>query len=265
MRRLAMPLAIALVTAACGVDQTGRDVTARNLSTGEVSTFPEDSVPPGWAACSDPACTPPASVACQDLGAEVCTLNPECRLEEHLWCTGESCACAACMPGPGCPPCDCPPPAPPVCEYTCLPKLPLLCEELTNQASCAARSDCSWGQFRCPAMACSDDKPCPPCEASCIATPPQTCDALDELACKARPDCSWGQHVCPACLGPGCECNPFCAPAVAPPPVTCQPADCGAVPEIAYVCPDGSSVGLTLCALQASGKCGWEPECPRSF
>jgi hypothetical protein len=42
--------------------------------------------------------------------------------------------------------------------------------------------------------------------------------------------------------------------------VTCTPSDCAgdlAVPAIAKVCPDGTSVGATLCAAQSDGKCGW--------
>ena len=47
--------------------------------------------------------------------------------------------------------------------------------------------------------------------------------------------------------------------------VTCAPADCAGipVPEPAKVCPDGTSVGETLCTAQGDGKCGWSfPACP---
>ncbi|MGH7438927.1 MAG: hypothetical protein ACRENE_24840, partial [Polyangiaceae bacterium] len=45
----------------------------------------------------------------------------------------------------------------------------------------------------------------------------------------------------------------------------CTPSDCAglAAPAIAKVCPDGSSVGATLCTRQSSGKCDWGfPACP---
>jgi hypothetical protein len=45
----------------------------------------------------------------------------------------------------------------------------------------------------------------------------------------------------------------------------CTPADCAglAAPAIAMLCPDGSSVGATLCTRQASGRCDWGfPACP---
>jgi Antistasin family len=45
----------------------------------------------------------------------------------------------------------------------------------------------------------------------------------------------------------------------------CTPADCAglAAPALAKLCPDGTSVGATLCARQASGQCDWAfPACP---
>ncbi|MGH7269902.1 MAG: hypothetical protein ACREJ3_05675 [Polyangiaceae bacterium] len=45
----------------------------------------------------------------------------------------------------------------------------------------------------------------------------------------------------------------------------CTPADCAglASPALAKMCPDGTSVGATLCTRQASGPCDWGfPECP---
>lgn len=45
----------------------------------------------------------------------------------------------------------------------------------------------------------------------------------------------------------------------------CTPSDCAglAAPAIGMVCPDGSSVGATLCTRQSSGKCDWGfPACP---
>ncbi len=45
----------------------------------------------------------------------------------------------------------------------------------------------------------------------------------------------------------------------------CAPADCAALaaPALAKMCPDGTSVGATLCTRQASGQCDWGfPACP---
>jgi hypothetical protein len=45
----------------------------------------------------------------------------------------------------------------------------------------------------------------------------------------------------------------------------CTAADCAglAAPAIAMACPDGTSVGATLCAREASGQCNWAfPACP---
>jgi hypothetical protein len=45
----------------------------------------------------------------------------------------------------------------------------------------------------------------------------------------------------------------------------CTAADCAglAAPAIAKTCPDGTSVGATLCAREASGQCNWTfPACP---
>jgi len=45
----------------------------------------------------------------------------------------------------------------------------------------------------------------------------------------------------------------------------CMPADCAglAAPALAMLCPDGTSIGATLCTRQASGTCDWGfPACP---
>jgi hypothetical protein len=45
----------------------------------------------------------------------------------------------------------------------------------------------------------------------------------------------------------------------------CTPADCAglAAPQLALACPDGTSVGATLCARRANGQCDWGfPPCP---
>jgi hypothetical protein len=45
----------------------------------------------------------------------------------------------------------------------------------------------------------------------------------------------------------------------------CTPADCAGLPapQLAILCPDGTSVGATLCAREANGQCNWTvPPCP---
>lgn len=256
MRHLAALLSLALLASACGhTPVTDQQVTAMNLGTGEVKTFGSPGeVPAGWGICTDATCSVPPPVPCQQLGEKVCTMNPECRLKE-VWCEGEACACPACQPGMSCLPCNCPPPQPPKCEYTCIPKLPLLCEELTDEKSCTARTDCSWGQLACPQVACLEGQPCPPCPSTCVAKAPETCGQLDETDCKTRKDCVWGTMPCTA---PGCV-NPACWPT---PIQACGANDCGAAPAIAKLCPDGSAAGM-VCAKGANGSCGWQfMDCP---
>lgn len=234
---------VILLLGACG--DPGNRVQARNLSTGEVRTFgSEGEVPPGWSVCQDEACSVPPQVPCESLGSEICALNPGCRLKV-LWCRGgagpDSGAAASSE----------------TCETTCIPRLPLLCEELTEQAACQARPDCQWGQFLCPSLGCQEGTQCPPCPFSCQAEAPLTCDALGEADCRARPDCEWGANACPTCTGAGCpECEPLCQPAGLPP---CNPEDCGPTTTAKYLCPDGITwAGPGVCVRQPTGECASE-------
>ena len=315
------------VIVSCGraLDDDKGPLKALNLSTGDVKEFSSPGeVPAGWAPCSDPSCgSVPPSVPCANLGEAVCTLNPQCRLKK-LWCQGSS----GTVPGwpgggsggseptdPSCPAVT--PPSPdfcpdgniePVvdqngctkgyscvkppeeeCVYACLPKAPLLCEELTNEKDCAARTDCEWGPGVCPAIACAPGTPCPPCPSMCQAKAPPTCQELDEQSCKARSDCSWGATVCPACAeadGTPCECKSFCQPndptpsppptdpsdptdpTPAPPPTTPEPV-CKVTGCSGTVC-SATDVATTcewaewyacykqaVCEQQANGTCGW--------
>jgi hypothetical protein len=243
MRRLTWIAALAMLLGACGDDD--ETVLARNLSTGELSSFAKSQVPPDWVPCSSDDCPIPSTVPCQKLGPKVCTLHPECRLKE-LWCQGEGCACAACAPGASCPPCDCPPPKPPVCEYSCIPKLPLLCEELKDAKQCAARTDCEWAEGPCPAMPCSSDQPCPPCAKSCRTKSPAICQQLDEKQCLARSDCQWEPLACTAvCIDDGkggclpCPQKGVCAPKSPLPP----PCPTIAAPPPGY-CAGGKIVAI---------------------
>jgi hypothetical protein len=229
-------LGLCLLVASNGCGREETSTRARNLATGEIQTFAGE-VPPGFAPCTDPTCSIPPSVPCEQLGDAVCTLHPDCRLKE-LSCVSEGCACAACAPGATCPPCTCPPPKPPVCEYACIPKLPLLCSELTAEKDCLGRTDCEWAQLDC-AMPCVTGQPCPPCGGGvCIDKPvPSTCQGLGEQLCKARPDCEWEALACTmecrddgkgGCLpcDPAGTCQP--KPVVPPPPTACKSAlDCG--------------------------------------
>jgi hypothetical protein len=231
MKRLTWIAALAmtgLLFSACGEDEM---VLARNLSSGEILAFAKGEVPPDWVVCSSEDCPVPPSVPCQKLGAKTCTLSTECRLKE-LWCSGETCACAPCEAGKTCPPCGCPSTKPSVCEYTCIPKLPLLCEELSDEKTCLTRSDCEWDQVpcACPAV-CEDDgngncKPCPPCAKTCRAKTPPICQNLGEKECSSRADCQWDVLACAAvCIDDGkggclpCPAKGVCNPkTVVPPP-----------------------------------------------
>jgi hypothetical protein len=193
--------AVLLVTASC--DGPGdEEVTAMNLSTGDTQTFSSASgVPEGWATCTDVTCSNIATtVPCTSLGQKVCTLQPECRLKE-VYCTGSGTTSSngTTTGGQG------------SCTYTCIAKLPLLCEELPLMSGCIARADCEWGATVCPACATQNGLPCP-CTASCRTKAVATCDLLDAAQCKARLDCTWLIAPCP--LGVACG---TCEPAAAQP------------------------------------------------
>lgn len=219
-------LALGLTLSACGGEDG--DVLARALDTGELKSFPSaGDVPPNYYVCPDPTCTLPPSVPCDQLGDQACVMSPTCRLKK-LWCSGTGTV----PPSPVDP--NMPPPPPPVekCEYQCIPKLPLLCEELTAEQACSGRSDCEWAQGPCPMAPCDPNGVCPPCPSSCRAKAPPTCAQLDEQTCGARSDCEWQQLACPAVceddgMGgckpcpPSGQCapkNPVCPPNVYMPP-----------------------------------------------
>jgi hypothetical protein len=159
------------------------------------------------------------TAACGKLTTQTCTLNPKCQLKK-ISCVTPECVCAGCQPGMTCLPCNCPTPQP-VCTYDCVPKL--TCEKITNEKSCVARTDCSWGQFICPDVACKAGQACPSspssspsCPFTCASKPPKTCSLLNELSCKARKDCVWGQiEVCSMTCAPGAACTP-CTPICSP-------------------------------------------------
>ena len=218
-------LALGLTLGACG----GEDgpVLARGLDSGELKTFPSPGdVPPGYYVCPDPTCTLPPSVPCDQLGDQACELSPTCRLKT-LWCSGTV------SPDPSDP--SQPPPPPPVekCEYQCIPKLPLLCEELTGEQACSGRSDCEWAQGPCPMASCDQNGVCPPCPFTCRAKTPPTCAQLDEQTCSTRSDCEWeqlncaavcqddGQGGCLPCKAGQCTPKNTICPAMAPQPPSC--------------------------------------------
>jgi hypothetical protein len=264
-------LALAIVVSGCGDRAAGDDgVRARNLLTGEIKDFPStDDIPPDWVTCSTPDCTIPPSVPCEKLSEAVCTLNPNCRLKK-LWCEGDGVVAPDGTPGtsdgsepggtpgtgdgsdPGTPgtgdgseppsPGTTPPspPAPPKCKYQCIPKLPLLCDELNDEKQCKARSDCEWDMLACPAI-CQDDGKggCLPCPAKgfCRAKTPPICQSIaDKQQCTARPDCEWEPLACimiypppPGCTDPNAgTCKPKspvpppCPTLPAPPPDYCK-------------------------------------------
>ncbi len=269
-----LPLILGWALAGCGGEQ-GSAIAARDLSTGEVKTFPSPGdVPPGWETCSDDPCTIPAEVPCDTLGPAVCTLSSACRLKE-LWCgatvsTGG--AGASSNGGASAPSAD-------QCEYVCIPMLPLLCEEVTDQSQCAGRSDCEWAKADC---VCSTAGPCT-CASSCRPKTDPTCQELGEAECSQRQDCRWGTNTCPACApqtgGSACTCPASCQPATQV--EDCRPDECPATSSTGqsgsqpsgsgYICPGGTSVdGPTgRCVRNAAGQCGWElshcPPVPQGF
>jgi len=267
MNRLTWIAALAgLLLSACG-DEHG-SVLARNLSTGEISSFPEGAVPPDWAVCSSDDCPVPSTVDCAKLGATVCPLSSECRLKE-LWCDQATCACAACEKGKTCPPCDCPPPA---CKYACVPKLPLLCEELSTGNACGARADCEWTDTdcACPAICQDDGKggcvPCPPCGKSCRTKVPAICQQLDVAQCLGRSDCQWETPACPAiCQDDGkggclpCDAEGGCMPKnpvkpPCPPQPTPSPTYCPGGKIVETTDANGCVIGFT-CAIPDDNGC----------
>jgi hypothetical protein len=231
-------LRMALATALCcgallvvgllaGCGNIDGDVLARDLDTGELKSFPTPGdVPPNYYPCPDPTCTLPPSMPCEKLGTKACELHPGCRLKV-LWCSGTTPPPQPTDPaqplptdGAGTSPGS---PIDPNCNYSCIPKKPLLCEELADKNQCAVRPDCEWGPQVCPMIACADGDPnCVPCppEACQKKAPPQCGDVKGEKACGARSDCEW---MVPACMAPG-HCDPFCGPKqiscppIAPPP-----------------------------------------------
>ena len=234
----ALTLALVLFVAfpGCGGEEDTA-VRARNLTTGEIQTFAsQGDVPSDWVVCQSVDCPVPPSVPCQDLSETVCTLNPECRLKE-IWCEGTVSVDAdgntTTSPDTK-------------CEYECIPKLPLLCEELTDQQQCLVRPDCDWGAFNCP-MICMDDGKggCLPCPSGCYTKAPPICQSLtDEKACTARSDCEWDMAVCPAiCQDDGkggclpCPATGTCRPKTPVPP-PCPPV---ASPPPGF-CPNGTIV-----------------------
>jgi len=234
-------LALVLMLAGCGGDDPS--VQARNLLTGEVQTFPsKDEVPPDWIVCDTPDCTVPPAVPCQKLSEKTCKLNPNCRLKV-LWCEGTG---TVSSDGSSTTTTE-------TCKYQCIPKLPLLCEELTGEQQCVTRTDCEWAQGPCPMMCADDGKGgCLPCPYSCRTKAPPICQSLlDATQCQARPDCEWEPLACAAvCIDDGKGgCLP-CDPAGTCKPKTVVPPPC---PTIAPPPPGFCTGGKIVYQKDASG------------
>ncbi len=216
MKTLALIVSTALLLLAAGCGELEDGVLARNLTTGETQYFAKGSVPDGWSACPDPACSIPKSVPCQKLGKKVCSQRKDCRIKT-LWCTGSGTTPSKPGGAPGGPGGI----LPDKCKYQCIPKLPLLCDELKAKNACVSRPDCQWAKGPCPALACAPGTKCPPCPSSCRKKSKPICKALGKNQCAARPDCQWNAGPCPACYPPTgpCKCKPgSCGPKAPPPP-----------------------------------------------
>lgn len=223
MRRLVLLTlgSVLVLGPGCGGEESG-PVRARNLTTGEIESFDSESdIPTNYAPCTDAACSVPSSVPCQSLGTKVCPLHPACRLKK-LWCMGSGSS----SPGGGAGSSDSSAGSgssgstTEQCQYTCIPKLPLLCEELLLQKECQARTDCEWSQANCP-LACPEGGACPECPSVCQSKQAATCQTLAETTCKGRSDCQWTPGVCTSgCTGPTCckagTCQPKSIPPVCP-------------------------------------------------
>ena len=188
-----------LVGVGCGGEEDA--VLARNLATGQIQSFSsEGEIPPGYTKCGDPTCSIP-NVPCGKLGPKVCLLNPGCRLKE-LWCTGTGTV----TPGGGSTVTS------EECEYACIPKLPLLCDEIVDGSKCLARPDCEWTQGPCPMVSpCAPGSSCPPvppCPFSCKtkATPPPP-----PVGCKSNLDCAKPCPTSPCAPGATCPPDPPCS------------------------------------------------------
>jgi hypothetical protein len=220
-----------LLTSGCGSEKDSA-VKARNLSTGDIESFPSaGSVPSGYSTCTDDGCTVPGGTPCENLGPAVCPLLSECRLKE-LWCSGTassgsgssgsgSSGSGSSDPGAtGTDPTQ-------KCEYSCIPKLPLLCEELSDEKACIVRADCEWSLSMCPACDAKDRPDLCQCKPSCqtkIAPPPPV---PPSVACKSNADCGKAE-LClfkSGCglMGPGaCQTRPQACPAVYSPVCGCN-------------------------------------------
>ena len=127
---------------------------------------------------------------------------------------------------------------------------PHACSEL-DEPSCLARTDCS------PVFGEGDPSDPDP-YAGCIDAGPATCDVSE---CGPAPGAP--AYICEdGSIGGNtgrCLANPdgTCGWEFRDCPIEC---DCGALPAIARICPDGS-VGVPECRHRADGTCDWEHVC----
>jgi eight-cysteine-cluster-containing protein len=253
----------------CDNREVPGEIKVRDLTTGNVTTHPAgESLPGGSIICGDPDCSIPKEIACSSLGQEVCLLQPECRLKE-VWCMGQATSSSDSSSSNGGEGASSEPKT--SCEYICIPKLPLLCEELTEEQACSDRADCTWGAFQCPACADINGQGCE-CKPTCQTRSVPVCQGLTEQDCQKRADCGWNQAVCPECgADRDCGCSAICQPIsepqptpITPPIGECRPTGCSG-----EVCSDREVVtdcvvadhfecfNLTACARMANGTCGW--------
>lgn len=121
-----------------------------------------------------PPCEPTFEKYCQYVQKECatdadCGAGWACQAQESC-SAGGGCACPDCGPDMECPPCDCPPPEPPVCEVTghwCA----------VAETPCTADADCP-ADFQCVARTLGGDCACPPCACD-PAAGPCDCPACD--------------------------------------------------------------------------------------
>ena len=189
--------------------------------------------------------TRPTPTACEDLDEAACTARADCRAD---YSHEGMCACPACEPGAGCPPCE--------CNETetflgCVTPGP--CEGL-DEAACNAAPGCE-AQYAlppCVAQCDSDDE----CDVFICPDEPVYVGCTEPVQCGPVCDiwCEFGHAIDEN----GCElcaCNP-------PPPV------CGPVCDI--WCEFGNVIdenGCELCACNPppGPTCTSDAECPNGF
>jgi hypothetical protein len=131
--------------------------------------------------------------ACERFNERQCLAHPNACEPVYVE-VGTGCACAACPAGETCPPCDCPPPAPPVRQFQSCQKVDP-CSRL-DELACRANESCEPVVGACPLGPCVEGDP-----ASCECSP-------SVIGCRTKlppppPVCRQGSTNCGPTPAPG--------------------------------------------------------------